>query len=248
MIRQFINFNRKLSAALERHLPYTHPDPFVLYDETVAKYQHRAPRPIIADIGGGRSCSFVNLIDRSRGTKVVAVDISEEELSHNRDADEKRVADVRVGLPFRDGEVGLLVSRTLLEHVGDVEAFIADSSRVLCDGGYAIHLFPCRYAPFAIIGRLLPFSLAKSILHFIKPESVGVVEFPVFYDKCNYSAMKKALSQNRFRNIKAFVSYYQSSYFDAFFPAYLVSVLYEVVISTIGAKDLAAHMVVVAQR
>ena len=233
---------------MKRHLPQATPDPFLLYDETVANYYQHCARPIVADIGGGRSCSFARLIDRSSGTRIVAVDISEDELSHNRDVDEKRVADVRVGLPFRNGEVGLLVSRTLLEHVDDVEAFIAHSSRVLCDGGYAVHLVPCRYAPFAIIGRLLPFNLAKSILHFIKPTTVGVVEFPAFYDKCNYSAMKKALGRNGFRNIEVFVTYYQSSYFDAFFPAYLASVLYELVIRAVGAKDLAAYMVVAAQK
>src|SRR5919202_589481 len=72
------------------------------------------------DLGGGRSCVYANSVPRERGVRLVAVDISEEELAHNTAADATAVADVANGLPFPDESVDLLVSRVVLEHVDGV--------------------------------------------------------------------------------------------------------------------------------
>ena len=71
------------------------------------------PGSAIVDLGGGRHCPFGDEVNRAQGIRVIAVDISQEELDANRTVDETRVADVAAGLPFADGEVSLLVSRTL---------------------------------------------------------------------------------------------------------------------------------------
>ena len=44
------------------------------------------------------------------------------------------------------------------------------------------------------------------------------------------------------------VSYYQSRYYDFFFPAYLVSAAYELIARASGRKDLAAYLLVVARK
>ena len=248
IIRGFLNANRRGSGWIERHLPQARRDPFELYDQAVCSCLNRLSSPLIADIGGGRSCSFVSAARRHSGSRIVAVDISAEELRHNNDVDEKRQADVAQELPFSDGEVDLLVSRTVLEHVRNVEAFIALSTRVVSERGYVVHLVPCRYAPFAVIGRLLPFEFARSILHFLRPESIGVVEFPVYYDKCNNSAFNAALNRHGFELVDAKFSYYQSNYYDAFLPAYCLSALYEILIQLLDCRDLAAYMVIVARK
>ncbi|HLF77415.1 MAG TPA: methyltransferase domain-containing protein [Dehalococcoidia bacterium] len=247
-VRRFINLNRRLSAAIERRLPQAKDDLYARFDTLVAEYQRIAPNGVIADVGGGRTCSFAGLIDRCPGTKLIAIDISAEELSFNHDADETLIGDVNRGLPLSDGEAGLIVSRTLLEHVADNEAFIRDSSRALAKGGYAIHLVPCRNAPFAVVARVMPFALAKWLLHFFRPETTGLVEFPVFYDKCTFSEMKRTFKRHGFRSVTAHLSYYQSDYFDAFLPAYLASATYELTVRTLGRKDLAAYMLVIAQK
>ena len=199
-------------------------------------------------MGGGRGCSFRHLLNNSPDARVVAVDISADELALNEEVDEKRVADVSKGLPFQEGEVGLLASRTLLEHVSDVGAFFEHASRALCDGGYTVHLVPCKYAPFAILARLIPFPIVRWMLQSLRPETRGIVEFPAFYDKCTYSISLYVLECNDFSVVHTAFSYYQSDYFDAFIPAYLVSTLYELVVSAINARNLATYMLVVAQK
>jgi ubiquinone/menaquinone biosynthesis C-methylase UbiE len=248
LLRAFIDANRRLSAWLEPRLPQARPNPFDVYDRLLAESIRGLDGPLIADIGGGRSCTFASLVDRSRGDRIVAVDISEEELRHNTDVDDKRCADAGQSLPFRDGEIDLLVSRTVLEHVADVETFVAEAGRVMRDGGLMIHLVPCRYAPFAVLARIVPFSLAKSVLHVLRPDTLGVVEFPVFYSDCYYSGMLRLLKRYGFRDARIYLSYYQSDYFNAFFPGYLVSAAYELAVRWLRFRNLAAYLVIVARR
>src|SRR5688500_10492349 len=54
------------------------------------------------DLGGGRSCVYECAVPRDRGVRLVAVDISAEELALNTSADVTEVADVAKGLPFAD--------------------------------------------------------------------------------------------------------------------------------------------------
>ena len=115
-------------------------------------------------------------------------------------------------------------------------------------GGRTVHLLPCRYAPFAVIARVLPFSLAKSILHFVNPYSAGVVEFPVFYNRCTAHQLRELMAKNGFREIRTVVGYYQSDYFEAFFPAFILSVAYELVVRALGLSTLGAYVVVSAVR
>ena len=79
-------------------------------------------------------------------------------------------------------------------------------------------------------------------------ETKGTVEFPVFYDKCTNSEMRAALERSGFTVKHTLFSYYQSDYFDAFLPAFLVSALFGQMMSTINAKNLAAYMLVIAEK
>ncbi len=135
-----------------------------------------------ADVGGGRTCSYAHLLPAERA-RLVAVDVSAEELALNEEADEMRVADITRGLPFEDGELAFLSSRAVMEHLPDVGSFVGHAHRVLAPGGRTIHLFPGRYALFALAARLLPFDPLKWLLHRVYPHTHEVVEFPVFYDR-----------------------------------------------------------------
>jgi len=248
VIRSAIKLNQAWSAALERRLPQAKADPLVMYDHAVVRCASKFDAPVIVDVGGGKHCTFASLVDKSKRAKIIAVDVSEEELRHNTDVDEKRVADAAKGLPFADGEVDLIASRLVLEHVADVEAFIAHSARVLRSGGYAVHLMPGRFAPFAVVARVMPFNLAKRIVHFLRPQTIGVIEFPVYYDKCYYSALHDTFARNGYTGIQITPFYYSSDYYDAFFPAYCVSALYEMTIRWLRLRNLAGYVLVVARR
>jgi ubiquinone/menaquinone biosynthesis C-methylase UbiE len=245
----FLRLNLRLSAAVQARLQDTSNNFYRCYDEVVARSVPRSPDAVVVDAGGGRGCSFVHRLPAraSRG-RIVAVDISPEELASNRDVDETRVADIVHGLPFEDGQVQLIASRAVLEHVPDVDAFFGHAARVLAPGGLAIHLIPSRYSLFAIAARLLPFGPTKALLHRLYPSTKEVIEFPVFYDRCYPSGIEESLERHGFQDVRIEVSYNQAGYFGAFFPAYLLCLLYESIVRRLGLRNLAAYMLVVAER
>jgi ubiquinone/menaquinone biosynthesis C-methylase UbiE len=200
------------------------------------------------DLGGGRSCVYASAVPRDRGVRLVAVDISAEELAHNADADVTMVADVARALPFSDGEVDLLVSRVVLEHVDGVPAAIANIHRVLKPGGRTIHFVPGRYATFALAARLLPFKPLLRLLHFAIPGSVGVVEFDVYYDQTDPVALERLFRAAGFREVTVTWTSAQADYFKSFLPAYVLVAAYQTVVRALGLRRLAAYVMVDARR
>ena len=71
----------------------------------------------VLDLGGGRRCVYAGSVQPPGRVKLIAVDISANELALNADVAETRVADVANELPMPDGSVDLILSRVLLEHV-----------------------------------------------------------------------------------------------------------------------------------
>lgn len=246
MLRKFFTANKKVCSLIGPYLPQAQTNIFALYDKTVAHYMNTKVEQIIVDAGGGKDCTFAKYRDANCGTRIIAVDTSAEELVHNDDVDEKRVGDLTARLPFDSAEVDLIVSRSVLEHLEDLESFISDSERVLKSGGYSIHLLPSRFAPFVLINRALPHTLSRKVLYFFNPESKG--GYPAFYDNCYHSGIRRLLAKYGFEIVDERFSYYQSPYFRFFVPFFLVSALYEMVIWVLGARDLAAYVLIVARK
>jgi SAM-dependent methyltransferase len=240
--------NKAICDAIERYLPHAKSNFLKEYEEAVAGYMNALQPPaIVVDVGGGRKCDFAGYRDTASGVRIIAVDISEDELAKNHDVDEKRVADVTKDLPFKTGEVDMVVSHSLFEHLRDSEAFVVNSSRVLKPGGYFIHLFASKFAPFAIANQLLPAVLSKRLLKMLKPEATRV-GFDAYYDRTYASATKRLLIRHGFEIVSLKTRYYQSRYWDFFVPLFLMSVLYELAIYAIDAQDLAASVLVVATK
>src|SRR5262249_48012361 len=151
--------------------------------------------------------------DPADGTRIVAVDVSEDEIRHNTDVDEARVGDIVRDLPFASGEVDMVVSRSVLEHLEDLDAFVAGAARVLRSGGHFVHLFPSRFAPFAIINRALPNWMGRRVMHLLHPRSVGINGFPAFYDRCYDSAVRSVLAARGMEIVDLKLSFYQSRYY-----------------------------------
>jgi SAM-dependent methyltransferase len=47
--------------------------------------------------------------------------------------------------PFADGSIQVVLSNQVLEHVADHRHFLAETHRVLADGGLSLHLFPLKH-------------------------------------------------------------------------------------------------------
>src|SRR5918995_287962 len=175
----FILTNKRASRRIHRHLPHAQSNLHAEYVGTVAEHVERLPPgAIVVDVGGGRKCEFARFRKAGSGVLIVAVDVSNEELAHNTDVDEKLVADITKRLPFDDAEVDMIVSRSVIEHLRDSEAFAREAARVLKPGGHFISVLPSRFAPFSIANQLLPRRLSRYLLRMLIPGSEGRLGFP----------------------------------------------------------------------
>lgn len=236
--------NRAIARNFIKYLPQASIHPFKAYEKVVIQYMFSFKRPVILDIGGGAECFFSKY--KPPGSRIICLDISPEQLALNRDADELLVADATQEIPLPDASVDLVVSRAVMEHLDSPQAFLQHSYRVLKPGGYGIHVFPCKFAPFAMINSLLPSALSRKILFYFQPDFREKGGFPAYYRHCYYSGIKRLLHESGFQ-IKEIRDYHsQSVYFDFFLPFFLLSALYE--IFTLPIKNLASFLLVVARK
>lgn len=247
-LKAFIRANQRICNAIEPLLPHSRTNLFGLYIDTVSKRMNAKREQLIVDVGGGKSCPFSKYRLPELHTRIVCIDMSGDEMRHNNDVDEKRVADITRELPLEKGEADLVVSRSVLEHLLDVENFIELSAKGIKPGGHFIHLVPSRFAPFALINQLLPDAISRRILFFLRPESVGIGGYPAHYNACWHSALARLLPKHGFTVETIEVSFYQSEYFAFFVPFYLASALYELAVWKLGLKNLCAYLLVVAVR
>ncbi len=94
----------------------------------------------------------------------------------------------------------------------------------------------------------MPFDLAKRILHTILPESRGVVEFDVHYDQGHPRALERVFTNAGFREVTVECTWDQAAYFHAFFPAFLLVLLYQRIAEVLRLRFLASYAIVRATR
>lgn len=244
----FVALNRKASERLEASLPQNF-DIFCRYVEVVKDVINAKPRNTVAvDVGGGTTCPFARVLKPDGNTIIIALDISQDQLRCNNDVKGKLVADVVKNLPFGNGTIDLITSRSVLEHLGDVGDFVRHSRDVLKPGGYWVHLFPSKFAPFAVINQLLPKAWSRTLVGALFPSQKGICGFPALYNMCYYSAMENLLRKNGFDRVDIVASYYQSQYFSFCFPLFVASAAYELLVWHLGLRNLAAYLLVVARK
>jgi SAM-dependent methyltransferase len=248
MLRRFIRANERICDRISPRLPQFRPNIGARFEEVVVQHMNSSPRLLIVDVGSGRHCPFAEYKDSAMQPRVVGVDISEEDLRQNRTIDDYRVADVTQGLPFADAEVDMLVSLNTLEHISPLPAFVKHAHRVLKPGGLFIHMFASRYAPYVLVNRLLPHSVARRLLHFLYEESRDRAGYPAYYDHCSARGIESLLRANGFEIESLEVGYYQSAYYRFFVPFYLLSAGYELLIRAFGLRSLAANVFVIARK
>ncbi len=201
MLRKFIDWNIAISDKVERILPKKFgPNPSLKRHLTlaVAEKMNAAPSQIILDVGGGYVCPYAEMRQEALGTKFYMADLSESQLRKNKAADEKLACDATKNLPFQDESIDVFVTRTLFEHLPENEILIQESHRVLRQNGYAVHIFPCKFAPFAILNQLLPDALGKFLLNAFFPKWQGEVGFKAYYKNCYFPKIENLLNEYDF--------------------------------------------------
>ncbi len=249
MLKRFFDWNVRLCDAIERCLPKEFTRSLhCLHADAAAALMNARPGLTVLDVGGGRHSLFAEQRRMELGHLLVGLDIAHEELRHNQRIDAGLVADACRRLPFADACADLLVTRSVLEHLYNNEEFLREAYRVLKPGGSMAHVFPCRYAPFALVNRLLPNAVAQRLLYYFFPQWRDSCGFKVYYRNCYDPRMPNLMRQLGFEITQYRVRYYQSIYFKFFVPLYLVSLSYDVFTWSLRMKPLACQMFVVARK
>jgi len=249
MIRWFININTWLCDKIENLLPTKFTRSLLhLHELTAARIMSERPAQMIVDIGGGHLCPFAEHARNDPDTKVLSVDILHSQLLNNAVADYRVAADVCQGIPLANESCDIMVTRSVIEHLNDNESFIQDSMRVLKENGYCIHVFPCKFAPFAIFNQIIPNKIAQRMLNYIFPQWKEEVGFKAYYNKTYYPAFINLLKKSGFKIEELHIRYYQSIYYKFFLPLYLIFLVYDLTLWILRIKPLCCQMLIVANK
>jgi ubiquinone/menaquinone biosynthesis C-methylase UbiE len=230
--------NRRASWKLAKRFGMTFD---VLTDYASVVASHARPELVIVDVGGGKQCQFAAL---SHGSRIIAVDVSEKELSHNHDVWERRVCDATVDLPFADNSVDVVASCAVVEHMDGVAKYVGHAHRVLAPKGVFVTAFPNKYALSSVLNRLVPRSAVRWALRHLFRDVKERCGFPAYYQHCTPRAFKKLLQSQGFEIVEARVSYFQSDYYGFFLPIFVVSLAWDWFASKIGEPLCAACLIV----
>ena len=248
MLRAFSALNNRLCASLHHRLPWRFKrDFFELYYELLGRLVVANTPQHVLDVGCGQATHYAGMLPYSPQL-LIGVDVSIDEIAHNRDLTHRVVSDAARTLPFADESIDLVSSRSVVEHLRDTDQFFSEVHRVLRPGGHTLHILPGRNAPFSLLNRLLPNSVTQRLLKFFYPEISGGWGFPAFYHNCSYPLLQKALKRSGFEVVELHCRYYQATYYRAFFPAYVLFVMYDLLVWLVGAKRLASQLIVIARR
>ncbi len=247
-LRRFIEVNRNICNKIENTISLNKPDFTELYSKLVAEYANKKKQPVIIDIGGGRLTPFVKYLNSALRYQLIVVDKNKKELEYNFSANKTITTDVNKELPIQPNTADIIVSRYVFEHLENLPGFILNSNKILKTDGYSIHLFSCKFAIFAILNQIFPHKLTKFLLSSLVPGSQYIRGFKTNYDHCYYSAIVDIFTKKGFSIDQIKISYYGSRYFSFFVPFFIISVIYEVILQSIGIKNLGSYILIVAKK
>lgn len=237
ILSTFIALNRLLSKAFDIIMPKS----MCIYGTTdfhvrlLPKYLQDNWK--VYDIGGGKR-PFINKEEKqTRNITLVGVDIDEKELraAPADTYDETLTADITSYRGKKDGN--MVMSRSTLEHVKDTPASIEGMASFLKKDGIILAFCPCKNAAFAKLNLLVPEAPKNALLHALYGEQAKVMGFKAYYDNCTPSAIEKIAKDNNLEVVEKTV-YWMSNYFMVFTPLHIVWRLYQLVVKTLGLKDL----------
>jgi len=241
----FFELNRRMSERLARQLPHTRVNASGVYARNVARKLGACTGATAVDIGSGSACPYA--IYKPSGSVIVALDVASDSLRVNTDVDVRVVADASYRLPLSDSSVDILTSRWVLEHLRDVNRFVAESVRVLRPEGVAVHLFTCRKSWFARINRLLGEESARRLLYTVHPESRRAGGFPAHYQQCTVDDMSSLHHAHGLDVIEGRV-FYGTNYAYFFIPAFILVSLYEMTLQALNLRNSAATVILTVKK
>ena len=239
MLRSFIRWNRRVSERICLLFPHARLNLEIYFDQAVVKAASGVRQTsTILDVGGGRRCTFSKQFPVRSAVHITTLDASQTEMDLNKDVDRTVQGDASGGLPFPDASFDVVSARYAIEHFPDQSVFLRESFRFLRPGGHLCILSPNRYAPYALINRV------------VQPDKPldQEVAFEAFYDQCSPRQLRRAMEKAGFTVATLRVGYFQSFYFAFFLPLCMMFLALEIVVAALGLQDLSAGMLVVARK
>ena len=138
----------------------------------------------VVDIGGGANPAVSEEEVARRGLEYTLCDIDPAELEKAPPSFRKLALDFTAGID-EGYEYDLAISKFVMEHVTDAEAFHRNIYRNLAPGGLALHIYPCLYALPFTLNWVIPERLSSAVLDAFAPRDRHQHDkFPAYYDWC----------------------------------------------------------------
>lgn len=163
------------------------------------------PEMTVLDVGCGRGAVSDRLerypwercrVHKGHCKKVIGIDVSEAGFQNPLIDEFRRIDGER--WPVADGEIDLLVSDAVLEHVKDPDQFFAECKRVVKPGGYICFRTPNRWSYVSLIATIVPNSLHAKIVNVVQPGREAKDVFPTYYRANTISKLKRLMKSHNF--------------------------------------------------
>lgn len=249
MMRTVIDWNVRGTRALDR----------VLFPESWRKnadydFERRVVPDLLRagmhvwDVGCGGRPLVERTTKKDLRLRVTGLDIDSSELALMGPGlcDGTVVADLCM---FRgDGSADLVICRTVLEHVPDVDRAFAGLASIVRAGGMIAICVPCRNALFARLNLLLPESAKRWLLYWIWPHKAdGHSGFPARYDRCTPKDFVTLARAHGLR-LHELRTYWRTSYFVFLLPLWGLWRVWQLAARATVGDQAAEGFVLIAER
>ena len=246
LIKGFVNFNIRISNALtpdwihkiHAYSMYTLQGKILMLSPEVRT---------VLDVGAGKQWQFPHNLKDEAQLYLIGLDIDASEMDQNHLLDEKIEGDESLD-GIDTSSIDLICCQAVVEHIEDNQKFVDACMRVLKPGGKLIVTFANRYAPYAIVNRLLPVSWSAVLLRYLVPGSDGILGFKTYYNKCGYHEFRKLLEDSGFVVTNQYCSFYGSRYYRFFTPLYLLSLAFDYLRMFLNVKSLSSYNLYIAEK
>ncbi len=243
-MKKFFRWNKRIADAFWEKCGYSDRRFYRYYEKKVRSLLK--PGMLVYDVGSGGGCCYAHGKDEADGIRIIGLDIDYVRLRKNSAVDERIVTDITREIPLPYGQIDMLTSSSVLEHLSDQTTFVKNAYAALKDGGIFVSVFPGKFALFALINRALSNRLAQKLLFMIYPHLKDASGFRVYYDKTYFTAFRRLLRENGFTVLDIKCNYYQSDYFGFFLPFYFLSLLWDAFCRLFRIRNLCSQLCVAA--